>query len=738
MAATSDDRVPGYLGRILDSDGDPAGTCFQVASGVLVTAWHVLDAIGAAMADAAAGVDPLAGGKPFDAVVVRLDPVHDLAVLVSQIYLAECAGPLIGTDRVRLREPVSVTGHCVVSDVRKPRFLTALGRWACPVTWDDAVPVGRVTADAILPGMSGAPVIRDSDGAVAGMVSGRYNSADGWLAGTVWVTRTENLMPLLAGLADITIQEALPGHAIDMLSQMPLVPQVPGWVDRQELSEVVAALTGQRGGAVALTTGLVGAGGFGKTTLAAKACQSSEVRRWFRGGIVWVTVGRDISGPGLATLICEVIANAGGGGQPYSSPEQAGQALARQLASRDRDRTLLVVDDVWTAGQLEPFANAARTAGRLLITTRRPAVLAEAEVGAHRISVDAMTDPVARQLLTRGLAAMDAPQETELLRLTGRWPLLLNLVNRRLANDCSRGANISAAAAEASRRLRHGGPAALDVTDSGKRQTAVAATIGYSLETLEAVDQDRFLELGIFAEDAEIPIATVAVLWQGTCGMDQAAAESLCDRLDDLSLVTITWSGDLRVMVIHDVVRDFALTRLGADRRVATHAALIDAARSQVVPDRAASQLRRVEGIGAGTGTPWWLLPADAQYLWRYLTYHLKASDRTDELRDICSDLRFVIRQLQLSGPAAVETDLARASSQTVRRLRRAITQNTHMLSKTDTPNLMASVVTARLAGLNEVAAQLDAVRADLNVWTCSTGMALAGSALRSSDPLPS
>ena len=47
-AGVPDARVPGYLGRVLDGDGAPVGTCFQVAPGVLVTAWHVLDDIGAA------------------------------------------------------------------------------------------------------------------------------------------------------------------------------------------------------------------------------------------------------------------------------------------------------------------------------------------------------------------------------------------------------------------------------------------------------------------------------------------------------------------------------------------------------------------------------------------------------------------------------------------------------------------------------------------------------------------
>jgi hypothetical protein len=103
-----------------------------------------------------------------------------------------------------------------------------------------------------------------------------------------------------------------------------LVPATAGWVNRAELAEVVSALTGAGSGAVALTTGLVGAGGFGKTTLAARACADRRVRRRFRGGIVWVTVGREADGPGLAARIAEVIAAAGG-----SSPAAATAAPRR-------------------------------------------------------------------------------------------------------------------------------------------------------------------------------------------------------------------------------------------------------------------------------------------------------------------------------------------------------------------------------------------------------------------------
>ena len=118
------------------------------------------------------------------------------------------AGPLAATDQVPLRVKVTVTGHVVPDDPgHLYRFLNAAGEWAGGTTRDE-VPLGRMTSSAVVPGMSGGPVICDSDGAVAGVVSGRYNSVDGWLAGTVWVARTEDLAVLLDGIAEVTMRRA--------------------------------------------------------------------------------------------------------------------------------------------------------------------------------------------------------------------------------------------------------------------------------------------------------------------------------------------------------------------------------------------------------------------------------------------------------------------------------------------------------------------------------------------------
>ncbi len=74
-------QVPGYLGRVLDGGGEAAGTCFQVVSGLVVTAWHVLDDLAAGNVGALVSVDPLGGGDRRGGDVVAVDELADLAVL---------------------------------------------------------------------------------------------------------------------------------------------------------------------------------------------------------------------------------------------------------------------------------------------------------------------------------------------------------------------------------------------------------------------------------------------------------------------------------------------------------------------------------------------------------------------------------------------------------------------------------------------------------------------------------
>jgi hypothetical protein len=217
---------------------------------------------------------------------------------------------------------------------------------------------------------------------------------------------------------------------------------------------VIEALVAGR--TVALTTGLTGAGGFGKSMLAARACLHRDVTRRYKGGIVWFTVGRETDEATLAARIGETARILGGAGEQFTGLEQAGQALSAALAARGGP-ILLVVDDVWDGKQLAPFRAAAQVA-TLLVTTRRPQVLDTIDLPPRRIVVDAVDGRVSRRILRRGLPSIARAEERELMNLARGYPLLLNLINRRLAHDLRvPGGVIGAAAAEAARRLRNEG-----------------------------------------------------------------------------------------------------------------------------------------------------------------------------------------------------------------------------------------------------------------------------------------
>ncbi|MGW3349275.1 trypsin-like peptidase domain-containing protein [Nonomuraea rubra] len=193
----------GCLGRVVTPDGTAVGTCFQVSPGVLVTAWHVLHSLGVAAVGAEVLVDPLAGGPAVPARVHAVDEPHDLAVLLRAEPLKASVAGLLTSDGIGRRTEVVITGTADFEDRQAHRWLEATGLWQGLAQGADEVTVGRVESSAVVPGMSGAPVRRIIGDQVVGIVSARYNSADGWMRDTVWVARTEQLVPLLAGVSPV-------------------------------------------------------------------------------------------------------------------------------------------------------------------------------------------------------------------------------------------------------------------------------------------------------------------------------------------------------------------------------------------------------------------------------------------------------------------------------------------------------------------------------------------------------
>lgn len=287
-----------------------------------------------------------------------------------------------------------------------------------------------------------------------------------------------------------------------------MAPPVDRIVERPELGDrLIAALTAPVATEVGLTTGLAGAGGFGKTTLAAWVCHRPEIRRRYPGGLLWVTVGQEIHGADLAEKINDLACALCGQRPAISDPDAAGAELGRLLD--EREPMLLVVDDVWEDRQLRPFRFGGRACTRL-VTTRIPGLLPAA---GHRIRVDAMSADQARLLVTDGVAELPAASAEQLAAVAGRWPVLLNLVNGLLRRRTGHGQAPGEAAAEIVRKLAAEGPAAFDPARPADRTRAVAATIEASLTLLDPADRDRYFDLAIFPEDVDIPLDVLRLLW---------------------------------------------------------------------------------------------------------------------------------------------------------------------------------------------------------------------------------
>ena len=504
-----------------------------------------------------------------------------------------------------------------------------------------------------------------------------------------------------------------------------LVPAVqrpePWVVDRPaEVDQIVAALR-RSAGTVGVTTAVHGAGGFGKTTVAKMVRANRRVLRRFRGRVYWVTLGRDVGKQALAGLVNGLIGQVEPGREVTSTDaRQVAEQLAAVLAAGPR--RLLVLDDVWSEEQLAAFPVAGRCVR--LITTRIPSLVKGASVP---VKVDQMSETQARALLSAGLPPLPAAVAAGLLKETGRWPLLLRLVNKILADQAQLQPDISAAAEDLLGRLRRDGALQvdqltgaasqqLDVSDPDQRQRAVRATIQASTSLLSAADHERLAELAVFAEDETIPVTLIATLWQATGGLDQMATRALCARLANLALLTVVPSEDDGAITMHDVIRDFLREELGSTRLAQLHQVLVDAA-AVGLPAAAAA------AVGGGTVTAWWELPEAARYLREHLIEHLLAAGRVAQAEEVAADLRWAGARLRASGPAGPYADLALIGTLYAKRLSRVLQQAAHLLAPTNPPHSLIDILYSRVSHDPDWGAQAEALTADrklprlINEW---------------------
>ena len=396
--------------------------------------------------------------------------------------------------------------------------------------------------------------------------------------------------------------------------------------------------------------------------LAAAAAHDPVVRAHFPDGVFWVTAGE---APDLAGLQAGLLSRLGAAGPaPRSAAEGAG-LLRQALAGR---QVLLVVDDVWSAAAALAF-RVTGPHGRVLYTTRDPAVLAAADAVAEPVGV--LSAAAARQLLARlaGLPEGALPPEADrVLAATGRVALAVALAGAAVRG----GATWPQLGAE----LDRGRETFLDHPYANTFKALQAATA--ALDPGLAAD---YASLAVYPPDTRVPVAAVSRYWGRLRGVSPGQVRAELQMLADRELLVL----DRGEIAFHDLQHSYLL--LQADNLALLHADLLAGYQALLPP--------------AGTG--WWRLPSGEPYIWDHLLYHLLGAGDRSGAASTVTDLAFLAMRIALSGPHAAETDLEKAAGAhlgdpRIGWLRRWLARHAHVLAGLADPDGVAVTLAGWLA----------------------------------------
>jgi TIR domain/NB-ARC domain/APAF-1 helical domain len=468
---------------------------------------------------------------------------------------------------------------------------------------------------------------------------------------------------------------------------------VPRPAEYEALKEAV--LTTPTGKPVALTTALVGAGGYGKTVLANVLCRDDDIWFEFTDGILRVEVGKERADvTGLLIDLIEKLEPEGkrpGFQDIVTASEHLGELIGES-------RILLVIDDVWREAQLRPFLRGGPNCVRL-VTTRLPQVLPPSHLP---IVIDEMLAAEALSLISAKLPEADRPEiRIRLAALAdrlGNWAQMLGIANGWICSRVSRGEPVGDTIVAFEQRILARGLTAFDPKDQQQRNRAIRACVEASLEDLANEELARFGELAVLPEDESVPLRVVEQLWHETGGFESYATEDLALRLDELSLLQKLDLGN-RTLRLHDNMIWYLRDRIGRDACRAAHAAMVRA-------------------LAAKCGGEWEKLPRENAYGWRFLIRHLRAAGQLDEAEQLLTDYCWVRAKLRASGAQDLfESYLPESPNEEMRLIGRALALSQPALAAY--PRELAHQIYGRLgmSGHQAAAAMVAAARRDADFY---------------------
>jgi WD40 repeat protein len=410
-----------------------------------------------------------------------------------------------------------------------------------------------------------------------------------------------------------------------------------------------AVITGQ-----APALGVQGMGGIGKTVLAAALAHNSEVRRAFPDGIYWMTVGQN---PDLLDLQNQLFHQLTGSKETLTKEQEAKDTLRQALEGRS---ALIVIDDAWTIDHANAFSVTAPPA-RLLITTRNNEVLVGLGAEEHCVVVLSPNDALKMLAEWVGQRSLDKlPVETaEVAKECGYLPLALAMIGAMIRLRPTAWKDVLD-------RLRRSDLAAIKRSLPNYPYPNLLRAVEVSIDALDNVDRERYLDLAVFPQDQPIPESTLCLLWR----LDAVSTRDCMAQFVACSLATWATS-ETTTLILHDL-----------------QWALIHKRRENSLSDL---HLRLLEAWDALPKLPDW-------YAWRWVAYHLAKAGRKDDLRRLLLTFNYLEAKLDAAHPNGLIADYDYlADEEELRLIQSAIQLSSHILAA-DTRQL-AEQLTGRLLG---------------------------------------
>ncbi|WP_155119240.1 NB-ARC domain-containing protein, partial [Microcystis aeruginosa] len=334
-------------------------------------------------------------------------------------------------------------------------------------------------------------------------------------------------------------------------------PKPSYFVERPEVSiklkELLLSEETAKTGTLVISA-IYGLGGIGKSTLAAALAQEKDVQAYFPDGIFWATLGQQ---PDILSFLHGWIQALGDYDFKPTGVDAASLQLRTLLADK---KALLVVDDLWNVGDIEPFQIAGNNC-KLLVTTREVPVK-----GATPYNLDVMTESQSLALL-RGylgseLTAKEQEQAKNLAKTVGYLPLALELGAAQVKDGITWAELLEDLQAEiAHLEILDQGEAEDFINQEKRKNYSLIASFNLSLKRLKSARLRQFIWLGVLPDDVTITEKMAATLWD--CQVKEAR-ETLRYLRGKALLLTGVSSEQITNYRVHDLLHDLARNLLQA------------------------------------------------------------------------------------------------------------------------------------------------------------------------------